>query len=714
MRKAIRSSVVSLIGALLASALSAQTPGSASVPGHVIRALANATRLPHTPQMDEEPITVTVVLRLSDPQGAKALEEEYSTPTSPSYHNTITVSEFTSRFGPSQETWNAVLAYLQQNGLTLSHSTIDRMTMSVTGTRAQVQKAFHVVVDDYQLRDRTFHAVASDPVLPATIAPMIATVAGLSNLARPHPSFSPLPPVPASLATAYNGTVTPSGTTNTSGLPPGLDGSGVTIGLLEDDGFDLYYVSNWLSFAGLPANLINHIHVYSAVSPSGCTPADAGCGTSEVLLDIAAALGIAPGARIEIFESPLDSSSIATAMDDAIIELASSEPRAVLSMSLAFCEDTISAGEAAYLDEFAAVSLLYGISLFASTGDTGATCDGTPNTIPVPADSPHVVAVGGTTLHVNADDSYNSETWWNCCGGSGGFGVSQYFSEPGYQSKVHPGAAGRSVPDVSMEAAPSVTICQPTCIWVAGGTSLATPLWAATWALLEQANFDAALAPSSAAHGYVYTLADGLHAASTMTGTGSDFRHVGLGTPNITKLIAMAVPPQIGSFSPQDGSIGGGTKVTVYGVGFIGVKNVTVGGYAGTNIKIESDTRLTFDTPFAHDNAAAAIKVSTPGGTATSFSKFDYDPVIDYVSPASGSTAGGTAVTITGVALSADMTFEFGGSAHPATKVSCSSHTSCTMLSPAHAAGTVNVRAVAPWGYTTAVFPIDDQFTYVK
>ena len=712
MLKIVRLSVVSLIGALLASALSAQTPGSASVPGHVIRALANATRLPHTPQMDEEPITVTVVLSLSDPQGAKALEEEVSTPTSLNYHKTITVSEFTSRFGPSQEAWDAVLAYLEQNGLTLSHSTIDRMTMSVTGTRAQVQKAFHVIVDDYQLRDRAFHAVASDPVLPATIAPMIAAVVGLSNLARPHPSFSPTPPVPASLATAYNGTLTPSGTTNTGGLPPGLDGSGVTIGLLEDDGFDLAYVSSWLSYAHLPANLVNHIHVYSAVSPSGCTPADLGCGTSEALLDIAAVLGIAPGARIEIFESRLDSSSIATAMDDAIIELASSEPRAVLSMSFGFCEDTISAGEAAYLDEFAAVSLLYGISLFASTGDTGTTCDGSPNTTQTPADSPHVVAVGGTILHVNADNSYNSEVWWDCCGGSGGLGASQYFSEPGFQSKVVPGTGGRFVPDVSMEAYPGLTICQPACIWVAGGTSLATPLWAATWALLEQAKSDAALAPSSAAHGYVYTLADGFHSASTMSGVGSDFRHVGLGTPNITKLIAIAVPPQIGSFSPQDGSFAGGTKVTVYGVGFIGVNNVTVGGYAGTNLKIESDTRLTFDTPFAHDNVAAAIKVRTPGGTATSFAKFDYDPVVDYVTPTSGSTTGGTVVTVSGVALAADMTFEFGGSAHPATKVSCPTHASCTMLSPAHAAGTVNVRAVAPWGYTTPVLPIDDQFTY--
>ena len=144
------------------------------------------------------------------------------------------------------------------------------------------------------------HAVASDPVVPATIAPWISTVAGLSNLARPHPFIAPSPTVPASLATAYNGTLTPSGTTNTGGgLPPGLDGSGVTIGLLEDDGFDLYYVSNWLTFAHLPANLYKHIYVYSAVSPSGCTPLSAGCGTSEVLLDIAAVLGIAPGATIE-------------------------------------------------------------------------------------------------------------------------------------------------------------------------------------------------------------------------------------------------------------------------------------------------------------------------------------------------------------------------------------------------------------------------------
>jgi len=385
-------------------------------------------------------------------------------------------------------------------------------------------------------------------------------------------------------------------------------------------------------------------------------------------------------------------------------------------MSLGYCEDGMSSSEAKYIDQFGAVSLLYGVSLFASSGDTGAACAGTEkNTIPAPADSPHVVAVGGTQLDVHSDNTYNSESWWNCCGGKGGFGTSQFFGEPGYQSKLYPGAAGRSVPDVSMEAAPSVTICQPTCIYTAGGTSLAAPLWAGTWALLEQANFDAAIAPTSAAHGYIYTLAEGLHAPSTMTGTESNFQHVGLGSPDITKLIAIAVPPQIGSFSPTDGSFAGGTKVTIYGVGFVGVKNVTFGGYAGTNLTIESDTKLTVDTPFANDNAAVEVKVVTPGGTANAnaFGRFDYDPEVDFVSPAFGPIAGGTTVTVSGVALSDSLTFEFGGSAYKATKVSCATtHTSCTMLSPAHAAGIVNVRAVAPWGFTSPVLPIDDQFTY--
>ena len=118
-----------------------------------------------------------------------------------------------------------MLAHLQQNGFTLVRGSDNRRTITVDGTRAQAEQAFHVAIGDYRLGDRTFHAISSDPAVPATLAPLIATVAGLSNKAVWMPAGAPSPLTPASTATAYNGSLTPAGTTNTGGLPPGIDGS---------------------------------------------------------------------------------------------------------------------------------------------------------------------------------------------------------------------------------------------------------------------------------------------------------------------------------------------------------------------------------------------------------------------------------------------------------------------------------------------------------
>jgi kumamolisin len=716
--------VMSAALALLASPLGAQTPDHATLPGHVIRALEHATRLPHTPQMDNERITVTVVLKLSDPQGARFLAADYSNPASLNYGRTIGLPELSARFGPSQDAWNKVLAYVRQHGLTLSNSALDRVAMTVTGTRAQVQKAFNVAIDNYQLGDRTFHAVASDPVVPAAIAPYILSVTGLSNLARPHTNLNPTL-LPATVATAYNGALTPAGTTNTGGLPPGLDGSGVTIGLLEVDGFRLTDVATWLNFAKLPSDLINHIHVFSATSNSGCTYGSPNCGTSELLLDVAAAMGMATGARIEIFENSPDT-DYATMMATAYTEMSTRRP-AVLSISLAQCEDTISASDAESMDIFAELGLAMGISTFAGTGDDGNICiDGDggkhPNVISAPSDSPQVVAVGGTTLRVSSSNAYNSESWWSIPGAAGGFGDSQYFFFCG-TSPCYPGEPGRSVPDVSMEAYPGIVICQPNCTHTSGGmkfynlgagTSLATPLWAATWALTLQAAWDAGIGTPRAGYGNLYNsdYPSGLHAADTMTGFGNDFVHVGLGSPNITKLISLFVPPTITTFTPYHGTFAGGTTVTLHGTGFIGVKNVTFGGNPGTNLTIHSDIKLTVVTPWATNTANAVVKLNTPGGTATDTVPFEYDPVITFISPPNGPAAGGTTVTISGVALSTELSFEF-GNGNPATNKSCTkSHTSCIVVTLPHAAGTVNVRAVAPWGFATVPLPIDNQFTY--
>ncbi|MGO9470710.1 MAG: hypothetical protein ACLQIB_35245 [Isosphaeraceae bacterium] len=87
----------------------------------------------------------------------------------------------------------------------------------------------------------------------------------------------------------------------------------------------------------------------------------------------------------------------------------------------------------------------------ASTGDYGAA---DPE---YPAFSPNVVTVGGTSLMLNADGSYNSETGWGYCSssvgafiGSGG-GICLYEPEPPSQQGVQ-SARSRSTPDVSFVA----------------------------------------------------------------------------------------------------------------------------------------------------------------------------------------------------------------------------------------------------------------------
>ena len=704
-----------MLSSVLAIPLAAQTASApnATLPGHVVTSLANAALIPHNSQMDEEPITLTVVLNLSDPGGAKSLELEREDPNSANFHKTISQPEFTSRFGPTQDAWDAVLSYLEENGFKLSLDSPNRRTMTVTGTRAQAQRAFHATIDDYELGARQFHAIATDPAVPSSIAPLISSVFGLSNKARMQPANSPFPFTPQSLATAYDGSLTPSGKTNTSGLPPGLDGSGQNIALLEFDYFDSTDVEHWLKFAGLPSKLIDHLSavpINGGTTPSGCTQTQAHCGTTEVLLDIEAAMGIAQGANIVVYDAP-PGTDLATALNETGNYLTYG-PNGVLSTSWSECEGDVSRSDAISIDSIISDFQAWGITVFADTDDNGGNCtDGDGNTYPggidFPADAPHAVAVGGTSLNVNSSNGYINESWWN---NSGGFGVSQFIGKPFYQLKDYPGATGRSVPDVSMNAGDGIIVCQaqsglsPDCgttskpgvFNVIGGTSLATPLMAATWAIANQAHENATGLILSAGNGLLYQWPHGFHAASSMTGTGNNFQHVGLGSPDITQLIAKVVPPRIDSYSPENGPATAGTKVTIYGAGFIGVEQVTFGGIAGTHLTIDSDKKLTVEAPEAPAEEAT-IKVQTPGGWATAAGPYTYNPEIEKVSPSSGSMEGGATVTITGRALSTSEIFIFGESR--ATKVSCPSSSECTMLTAAHAPGSVVVQAQTVWGY---------------
>ncbi|MGA2622142.1 MAG: Ig-like domain repeat protein, partial [Thermoguttaceae bacterium] len=85
-------------------------------------------------------------------------------------------------------------------------------------------------------------------------------------------------------------------------------------------------------------------------------------------------------------------------------------------------------------------------------------------------------------------------------------------------------------------------------------------------------------------------------------------------------------------------------------------------------------------------------------------------PVVTGISPAQGSAAGGTPVTITGTNLTGATLVDFGS--QPATNVVVNSDSQITATSPAATVGTVDVTVVTPVT-TSSVNPPADQFTYV-
>jgi formylglycine-generating enzyme required for sulfatase activity len=169
------------------------------------------------------------------------------------------------------------------------------------------------------------------------------------------------------------------------------------------------------------------------------------------------------------------------------------------------------------------------------------------------------------------------------------------------------------------------------------------------------------------------------------------------------------VGPTVSSVSPTSGSTLGGTAITITGTALTGASSVTVGGVAATSVVVVSSTSITAVTP-AGTAGAKTIAVTTAGGTASLTNGFTYvapAPTVSSVSPTSGSTLGGTAITITGTNLTGASSVTVGGVA--ATSVVVVSSTSITAVTPAGTAGAKTV-AVTTAGGTAS---LTNGFTYV-
>ncbi len=320
------------------------------------------------------------------------------------------------------------------------------------------------------------------------------TLAGNSDLA-----YSP-----AQIRTAY-------GVNNLS-----YDGTGQTVAIVEAydsptliqdlDTFDQQFslTTGGPSIYDLYGSAAAFLSVVNQQGQTSALPTTdpAGAGTSnwemEAALDVEWVHALAPGANIVVVEA--SSQSMPDLM--ASVQTAAALPGvSVVSMSWGLPEGvSVTAQDEALYDTFLTTPAGHqGVTFVTSTGDYGM------NDPEYPAFSPNVVAVGGTSLQLNADNSYLSESAWGNGGntnggtliGSGG-GASLSESEPSYQLAVQ-STGYRTTPDVSFVADPS------TGVWIAdtwnlpasnpwaivGGTSLSAPAWAGLFALVNQGRADA-------------------------------------------------------------------------------------------------------------------------------------------------------------------------------------------------------------------------------
>jgi subtilase family serine protease len=422
-----------------------------SLQGHVPRAVSKLQPLGTLDSTNQLHLAIGLPLR-NQPQLAKVLKDIYD-PGRPGYRHYLTVEQFTQAFGPTESDYQALIAFAQANSLEITARYPNRMLLSLRANVAQVEKAFHVQLRQYQhpSEHRLFYAPDREPSLDLPIP--VLHISGLDNLDPPRPGATAGSPPRHAIPKNGSG---PAGSYLDDDLRtayvPGvkLTGAGQQVGLLEFDGYFTNDIAAYAYLAGRPAVPLSNILIdgFSGVPDPSMN------NSFEVSLDIEMAMAMAPGlSQILVYEA-----ASTGAVDDLLNQMATDNLARQLSSSWWFTTDD---STRQIFQEFAA----QGQSFFILSGDNGAYNPQAGAGILPPSDSPYLTVVGGTILFTDADGAWNSERAWS---GSGG-GISFNTPIPTWQEQVDmssngvrpSGVISRMYPAWPADCTWSITMAKP-------------------------------------------------------------------------------------------------------------------------------------------------------------------------------------------------------------------------------------------------------------
>jgi subtilase family serine protease len=554
-------------------------------------------------------------------------------PSSPDFHEFLSVAEFTERFGPTAQDYETVVNFAKANGFTVTDTPANRLLVDINGSVSQIEKAFHVVMTVYQhpTEARTFYSPDREPSLDLSVP--VSHIAGLNNFSIPRPMLKKLP---AGAEVHSNATGSgPQGAYRPSDMRAAyyggtaLTGTGQSVGMLEFDGYNVSDVT------GDEGGVTYTVPITNVLVDGASAGSDGDDG--EQALDIAQAIGMAPGlTSVRVYIAP-GTSAIGVGDVDIFNKMATDNISKSLSCSWGWNPDDTSSDDPIF-QEFAA----QGQNLFVASGDAGAYTGSNATDSSYPAEDVFVVAVGGTDLTTNgAGGTWESETAW---ADSSGGPADNGFAIPSWQAGIANSSNGasstiRDLPDVAAEANFDNILCDDgTCTDnETGGTSYAAPRWAGYLALVNQqavTNTGKTLGfinPAIYAIGKSTSYDSDFHditSGNNNNGKGKSFNAVtgydlvtGWGSPNGANLINALAGSGTPSFTLSDSP----SSLSITQGGAAGTSTVTVtdvGGFTGSVTLaasgLPSGVTATFGTNPTTGSSTLSLTASATATTGTS------------------------------------------------------------------------------------------------
>jgi len=443
---------------------------------------------------------------------AKAVLADLQDPSSPNFRRWLTPEQVGAWFGASDADLARTTAWLKSRGLDVHGASATRNRLFFSGTAERIESAFQTELHRYDVEGREHFAVASAPLVPDSMASIVAGVHGLHDFHltptgfRPPPGRGPRPadifPIPSDAGTLGRVTLGPSDFATIYGVAPlysaGLTGAGQTIGIVGESDFNDDDIRQFRTAYGLDATNLPSRTLVPYSGNSFYSPNTIG----EAELDLEWSGAVARDASIKFVYT---GDNPAYGVWDAIVYSIEHKVAPVVSASFAGCEYGVSPTDMIWAEAMGDAASMMGMTITNSSGDWGATgCDtGATETaaqygiaVNWPTSVPSIVSVGGTQFNwggpfpqpLVSTETMNADPlaeYWACAGqegnvtqcaakgyvpemgwnelayelsygywwGAGGGGQSTIFPRPPWQLGTSIPGSNRMVPDISLSAA---------------------------------------------------------------------------------------------------------------------------------------------------------------------------------------------------------------------------------------------------------------------